>query len=53
MKEGENLIVLKIGHGLSPYYPNGMFLSYYDHVYHIKLVIDYFKWKKITIMGHR
>nr|CAH0109488.1 unnamed protein product [Daphnia galeata] len=40
------------GHGLSSHYPPGMFLNYYDHVYHVKLVIDYFKWKKVNILGH-
>ena len=29
-----------------------MFFSYYDHIYHIKLVIDFFKWEKVTLMGH-
>ncbi|XP_046634529.1 serine hydrolase-like protein [Daphnia pulicaria] len=40
------------GHGLSSHYAPGMFLNYYDHVYHVKLVIDYFKWKKVNILGH-
>ncbi|XP_032782054.1 probable serine hydrolase [Daphnia magna] len=40
------------GHGLSSHYPPGMFLNYYDHVYHVKLVIDFFKWKKVSILAH-
>lgn len=42
-----------LGHGLSSHYPPGMFLNYYDHVYHVKLVIDFFKWKKVSILAHR
>lgn len=44
---------LKLGHGFSSHYAPGMFLNYYDHVYHIKMTIDYFKWKKVIILGHR
>ena len=42
-----------LGHGLSSHYPPGMFLTHCDYIYHVKLVIDYFKWEKVTIMGHR
>lgn len=49
-----NLICLDFcGYGLSSHYPAGMFLNYYDHVYHVKLVLDYFQWKKVVLMGHR
>jgi len=40
------------GHGLSSPYPPGMFINYYDHIFHIKLVIDYFKWEKVTLLAH-
>jgi pimeloyl-ACP methyl ester carboxylesterase len=50
--KGENAFICLTGHGLSSEYPPGMFLNYYDHVFHVKLVIDYFKWEKVTIMGH-
>jgi len=48
-----NLVCLEFcGHGLSSPYPPGMFLNYYDHIYHVKLVIDYFKWDKVTLLAH-
>lgn len=40
------------GHGYSSHYHPGMFLSLYDHIYHVKLVIDFFKWEEVTLMGH-
>lgn len=40
------------GHGLSSPYPPGMFLNYYDHIYHVKLAVDYFKWDKFTLLAH-
>lgn len=41
------------GHGLTSHYPPGMFFTYFDHVCHVKIVADYFKWTKFTIIGHR
>lgn len=42
-----------VGQGQSSHFPPGKFVMYHDYVYHVKLVIDYFKWKQIVIMGHR
>lgn len=30
-----------------------MFVTHYNYVYHLKLVVDFFQWDKIIIMGHR
>jgi len=37
---------------LSSPYPPGMFLNYYDHIFHVKLVIDYFKWDRVILLAH-
>ncbi len=43
------------GHGHSSAYPPGVILHYFDHAFHVKLVVDYFKWEKlkVIVIGHR
>ncbi|KAK6634741.1 hypothetical protein RUM43_012143 [Polyplax serrata] len=41
------------GHGLSSHYPPGqMYYLFWDGVYVVRRIVSYFKWKKVTILGH-
>lgn len=47
------LVCLELcGHGYSSTYPPGVVLHYFDHAYHVKLVVDHFKWDKVVLLGH-
>jgi pimeloyl-ACP methyl ester carboxylesterase len=41
------------GHGYSSAYPPGVILHYFDNTYHVKLVVDHFKWDQVILIGHR
>ncbi|EEB12407.1 valacyclovir hydrolase, putative [Pediculus humanus corporis] len=41
------------GHGLSSHYPPGqMYYLFWDGVYVVRRIVNYFKWQKVTILGH-
>jgi hypothetical protein len=33
--------------------PPGVILHYFDNAYHVKLVVDHFKWDQVILIGHR
>lgn len=42
----------RAGHGLSSHKPLGYPYYYWDYTNHIKIVADFFNWKKFSILGH-
>ena len=45
-------VCFNAGHGLSSHLPPGMMYHYWDNIIHVKLVAEYFGWKRFSILGH-
>lgn len=40
------------GHGFSSHLPTGKIYTFLDYLYALRRVVDHFKWKKYSILGH-
>lgn len=54
IRRGYSILAIDLpGHGLSSKYPKGQFYYiFWDGLHVLRRIVKYFKWEKITILGH-